>query len=173
MIGDCAPAEYRIVPPGPHVPPRPKEVSANACTDASFTSTDFSFVSAKNPRDLPSGDQKGNVAPSVPCMGRASTEFIGRTQIIVLPSAPVAVNASDVPSVEATGGPALSPARFSDIFSGGLITVRMERAGGVGRCSSQPTAAPSSSAASAPAAHEIRSRLCDSGTGAAAATAAV
>ncbi len=88
----------------------------------------FSLPSAKNPRERLSGDQKGKIAPSVPGSACASSEFMGRTQSAVLPSAPVAANAMDAPSGESTGGPAESPVRLNVVFSGGSMTVRMERA---------------------------------------------
>lgn len=76
------------------------------------TSTIFSFPSAKNASERLSKDQKGKIAPPVSGSGRASRELVGRTQIVVLPSAPAAANAIEEPSGETTGGPALSPVRL-------------------------------------------------------------
>ncbi len=42
------------------------------------TSTRFNAVSAKNPIVRPSGDQKRDAAPSVPRIGRASSDENGR-----------------------------------------------------------------------------------------------
>ncbi len=44
-------------------------------------STRFKAVSAKNPIVCPSGDQKRDAAPSVPGIGRASSEENGRRKI--------------------------------------------------------------------------------------------
>src|SRR5581483_2349570 len=63
----------------------------------------LSLPSAKKPRCALSGDQNGNMAPSVAGTGRASTEFNGRTQIWSL-----FVNASMLPSGDSEryfGGP--------------------------------------------------------------------
>ena len=46
---------------------------------------------APNAIDRPSGDQKKVTGPSVPATGRASSESIGRIQICIWPSAPIAV----------------------------------------------------------------------------------
>src|ERR1700728_842226 len=48
-----------------HVPPRPEAASQMVWTGPPAMSSFFSFPSAKNARDLPSGDQKGNRAPPV------------------------------------------------------------------------------------------------------------
>ena len=42
------------------------------CTFPPFSSTVFNFPPAKNPSERPSGDQKGEAAPSVPGMAVAS-----------------------------------------------------------------------------------------------------
>src|SRR5262249_50061240 len=55
-----------------HVPPRPEGASQIVCTGPPDTSTFFSFPSAKNARDLPSADQNGKLAPSVPVILFAS-----------------------------------------------------------------------------------------------------
>src|SRR5947209_19554957 len=98
--------EYRITPSAPHAPPRPNGASARICGELLLSSTVFSLFSAKNPRDVLSGDQKGNIAPSVPGIMRASRESMGRTQIAVFPLASVAVTAMVAPAVESAGAPA-------------------------------------------------------------------
>src|SRR6202521_181958 len=85
----------------------------------------FNLLSAKNPRERLSVDQKGKIAASLPARERASSVFRGRIQRAVLPSAPVAANASDEPSGDKTGGPAKSPVRLSGVVGGASMTVRM------------------------------------------------
>ena len=104
--GVCVPAENTITPPGPQAPPRPNGASAITCAEPPFKSTVFNFPSAKNPSERLSGDQKGKIAFSVPGTTRTTSESMGRTQIEVLPSALVAVNATLAPSGDSTGGPA-------------------------------------------------------------------
>src|SRR6202167_2132176 len=88
--GGCVLEEKSITPPGPHAPPRPKGASATTCGGPPLRSIVFSLLSAKNPSEWPSGDQKEKPAFSVPGNLLASSNFIGRTQSVVLPSAPVA-----------------------------------------------------------------------------------
>src|ERR1700693_490670 len=85
----------------------------------------FNLLSAKNPRERLSGDQKGKIAPSVPARERASRVFTGRIQRAVLPSAAVAAKRSDDASGDKTGGRAKSPVRLSEVLAGGSMTVRM------------------------------------------------
>src|SRR5580704_7860679 len=125
--GAAGVGEKIITPSAPHAPPRDSDASATTCAEPPLRSIVFSLASAKKPSERLSGDQKGNIAPFVSGISRASSAFMARTQSEVLPSAPVAVNAIDVPSGESTGGPAASPVRFSVLFSGGLITVRRTR----------------------------------------------
>ena len=73
-----------------------------------------------------SNDQKGKMAFSVPAIWRASSELTGRTQRVLLPSASVAVNAIIEPSGDITAGPAVSPVGLKCVFSGGVMTVRMD-----------------------------------------------
>src|SRR5581483_3176786 len=98
-----------------------------------------------------SGDQNGKIAPVVSGNIRASSVSTGRTQSMILPSGPVAVNATLDPSGAKTGGPAKSPLKFSVVFSGGLITVRIDCAGRFGCNKKIPATAPSTSAANTPA----------------------
>src|SRR5580698_2008002 len=120
MTGAVGAGENRITPPGPQAPPRPRGASLTIWVEPPSRSTVLSLPSAKNPRERLSGDQKGKVALSVPGSSRASTVLVGRTQSAILPSVPVAANARDAPSGDATGGPAESPVRLNVVFSGGL-----------------------------------------------------
>src|SRR6266853_5171669 len=131
--GACGDGENTITPPGPQAPPRPSWASQITCVEPPFRSIVFNLLSAKNPSERLSGDQKGKIALSVSGSAWASSEFMGRTHRPVLPSAPVAANTIDVPSDESTGGPAPSPVRLSVVFSGGLMTVRMAGAVWAGR----------------------------------------
>src|SRR3954449_7184243 len=106
----------------------------------------FNLPSAKNPMERLSGDQNGKTAFSVAASRRASSEFAGRTQTLVWLSVPVAVKATYVPSGDKTGGPAESPVRLSVVFSGGLMTLRMDGAGRTGGWSRNPAAAPRTTA---------------------------
>ena len=63
-------------------------------------STRFNLPSAKNARDRPSGDQKTDVAPSVPATGRASNADRARSKMRVAPAGAVATSASWDPSDE-------------------------------------------------------------------------
>src|SRR5713101_2193462 len=170
MRGACGFGENRITPPGPQAPPRPSWASQIACTEPPFSSIVFNLLSAKNPSERLSGDQKGKIAPSVSGSAWESNEFIGRTHSPVLPSALVAAKAIDAPSGESTGGPAPSPVRLIVVFSGGLMTVRMARAVWAGRKRNIPAAAPRIIAATKAAAQPRRSRACE-GEGGNAATA--
>src|SRR4029077_11067551 len=98
--GACGAEENRIPPPGPQAAPRPSWASQIVCTEPPFKSIVFNLLSAKNPSDRLSGDQKGKIALSVSVSAWESSEFIGRTHSPVLPSAPVAAKAIDVPSGE-------------------------------------------------------------------------
>src|SRR5664279_6252946 len=153
--GACGLGENRITPSGPHVPPRPSATSQTANGEPLLRSIVFSFVSAKNPSERLSGDQKGKIAFSVPGITRASSTFMGRTPSAVFPSAPVAANAMDVPSGDSTGGPAVSPVRLSVDFSGGLMTVRVDGAGGLGRLKKTPASTPSAMAATSATAQPL------------------
>src|SRR5579862_5447648 len=79
-MGEIGPDE-NIMVPGPHDPPRPRGASQMTVGESPVKSTVFTLASAKKPSERLSGDQKGKIASSVPESERASSEFIGRTQI--------------------------------------------------------------------------------------------
>src|ERR1017187_10059864 len=68
-------------PPRPQVPdlPPPPALSQIVTGAPPGRSRRFSLLSAKNPSDVPSGDQNSETAPSVPARGRASTPEGGRS----------------------------------------------------------------------------------------------
>src|SRR5437879_3759583 len=80
---------------------------------------------AKNPSDLPSGDQKGRVAPSVLARDLALRSSRERTQSEFRPSE-TPTNASRLPSGENAIGPA---SRTKAALSGGRIEDRTIGAG--------------------------------------------
>src|SRR6185295_7326899 len=91
----------RIRPSLPHVPVGLLPSVAHTVRIAfPVRSTRFNLPSAKNSSDRPSGDQKADVAPSVPVTGRASKADKGRSQIRVGPAGAVATRASWDPSGE-------------------------------------------------------------------------
>src|ERR1700751_469606 len=130
-----------MLPSEPHAPPRPYGASAMTWAVPPATSTTLSFPLAKNARDRLSKDQKGKIAPSGSASSCASRELVGRTQIVLLPSASAAAKAIAEPSGEMIGGPALSPVRLMWVLSGGLMTERMLGTG-VERCEKNPAIAP-------------------------------
>src|ERR1700678_326007 len=130
-----------MTPSAPHAPPRPKEASARIWGEPPDRSTVFNLPSAKNAMERPSKDQKGKMESSVPRSWRASRELTGRIQIEVLPSTPVAANATLERSSERTGGPAVSPVRLTCACSGGLMAVRIDGPG-AGRCRRNPAMMP-------------------------------
>src|ERR1051326_290672 len=85
------------------------------------------WPSAKNPRFLPSVDQKGNMALSVPVRRWGAKLLMLRTQIAGMMSlwAPCATKAILVPSGEITGGPAVSPRESRTVSAGAVISARM------------------------------------------------
>ena len=68
-----------IVPVGLHAPPFPSGASQMTTGTPPATATFISLPRAKNPSDVPSGDQNGCFAPSVPAMAVASRESSDRT----------------------------------------------------------------------------------------------
>src|SRR6185503_20471199 len=86
-------------------PPREARASASVIGGAPCASILFSLRSAKNPMNLPSGDQKGYRAPFVPASGRAVSEFKSRIQIWPASASPseLATNATRVPSGDIAG----------------------------------------------------------------------
>ena len=80
--------------------PRPSGASQIVCTVPPEAGTFLSFWSAKKPMNLLSGDQKGQVASSVPASGWTPNPSMRRTQICRFPSAPLAAIARVEPSGE-------------------------------------------------------------------------
>src|ERR1043165_6085137 len=70
-IGLCHVGEKMIVPSLLHDPGRPPAASQSDTGTPPVRSTFFSLSSAKNAMKRLSGDQNGNVAVSVPAIGRA------------------------------------------------------------------------------------------------------
>src|SRR4051812_44376342 len=88
----------RMTPSAFQVPPRPLLAGASTCAGPPRRSIRFNWPPAKKPSVFPSGDQNGQVAPSVPASAEASTASTGRIQICETPLAPDATNASWRPS---------------------------------------------------------------------------
>src|SRR5262252_9032193 len=86
--------ENTITPLILQLAPRPSCASQRICAVVALSSIVFSLPFAKNPRDRLSGDQKGKMASLVSGRVRASDAFVGRTQIAVFASVPVAVKAT-------------------------------------------------------------------------------
>src|SRR5262249_39411526 len=84
-------------------PPANPSVSQSTVTGPPSAATFLSFLPAKNPRYLPSGDQKGASASSVFSSGSAFSELRGRIQISRLVLGATAENASSLPSGEMAG----------------------------------------------------------------------
>src|SRR6266542_6997188 len=89
-----------------HVPPPASRASQSTSGAPPDASTLFSFPSAKKPSLRPSGDQKGQQAPSVPERGRSEEALSVRTQRRLSLPAVEATNANSRPSGERAGGPA-------------------------------------------------------------------
>ena len=122
--------ENTIVLSGPHVPPRWVRTSYKVAGVAAVsTSSRFSLRSAKNPIDALSGDQNGEMPPSVPGSCLASSIASDRIQSAV-PSSVRALKTTRRPSGEmarmvlgtpsSTAGGHLTPAgRLMDAGTGG------------------------------------------------------
>ena len=121
------PVPARIVPSGPHAPPRGSgtPVISNAGPPTALTL--LSFPSAKNPTDKLSGDQNGRSAPSVPGIACAVPVSKRRSHSMGRAPVPAAVKTIERPSGDrascgagtlAMGGP------VSTVPSGGLILSR-------------------------------------------------
>src|ERR1700682_4275862 len=93
------PGEDKMTPSGFPAPPLPLRASHRICGVPPNAVVFFNFPSAKKPRDCPSGDQNGKLAPSVPGRGLADREARGRIQSCVLPSSE-ADSATRLPSGE-------------------------------------------------------------------------
>ena len=92
-----------MAPSGPHAPRwGSRGASHRVRTGPPTTSTRFNFPSAKNPIDRLSGDQNGEIAPSVPETACAVAESSRRIQSCRLCRL---TNATRVPSGEITGLP--------------------------------------------------------------------
>ena len=121
---------------------------ANHRWHASSNLDPFELAPAKKPSDPASGDQKGNVAPSVPGSSRAIREFKGRTQSLVPPEEPV-TNAIVSPSGE-IAAPVSTP---NSVPRGGLtvsLTARFSTTSGCPRWATvQPSASPTTNKAAA------------------------
>ena len=121
MIDDPAESDAnRIRPSAPQEPEYPDELSVGHRTTAVFPdrSMRFSLSSAKNPRDLPSGDQNADTAPSVPGSGVASGAASGRShrrrpaasdaaKTIVVPSGDTAISTFSKNVKDRPGGGAM------------------------------------------------------------------
>src|ERR1700722_7685622 len=87
----------------------------------------LSCWSAKKPMDLPSGDQKGNLPPSVPGSGFAVALSKGRRNSSCFPST-IPAKTRLLPSREMAGAPAWSPSVTRVTLGGSTITERTTRA---------------------------------------------
>lgn len=103
----------------------------------------FSLPGTKKPTDRLSGDQNGNVAPSVPSSGWAVSAESGRTHSSLLPESSPALKTSRVPSGERTAPP-VAPLKTNCVFSGGRMKERTVR-GRTDAARSQATANPTAS----------------------------
>src|ERR1700722_19319948 len=95
-----------ITPRWLHDAPRPSGASQSICTGPPASATFFNFPAEKKPRDLPSGDQKGKDAGTIPSSFRAVPVVTSRTHNSKSLLPPVR-KASLEPSGESAGG--LSP----------------------------------------------------------------
>src|ERR1700735_1731650 len=118
--GSLSPGVNTITPSLFHVPPRPVGASQRICTTPPVAGTRLSFESAKKAKFRPSPDQKGYVAPSVPCKGWVVPELSVRTKINCL-RWPSATNAMAEPSGEITNWFSL-PMDPNSNPSGGFIS---------------------------------------------------
>src|SRR5258707_15284966 len=75
----------RMTPSLFQLPPRPDGASHRVCIGPPAISSLFSFPSAKNARDRPSGDQNGKLAPSVLARLFGSREPISYNRRALLP----------------------------------------------------------------------------------------
>src|SRR5262245_44058383 len=87
-----------------HEPPKPAGASQSATSPEPLASTRLSLPLAKNPIDLPSGDQNGCDAPSVPGSGCAEKPSSARIHNRLWPSASVATKAIRLPSADNAKG---------------------------------------------------------------------
>src|SRR5262245_40754762 len=101
------------------VPPRAFGASHKVWVGLPAVSTVLSFCEAKKPMDRLSGDQNGNIAPSVPVRACGTSVSSCFTQMRILPELSRAVNASVRPSGETIA--VLNPLipESKNVFSGG------------------------------------------------------
>src|ERR1700712_3052151 len=102
-----------------HEPPRGLGASARTVIGPPDASTFLSRPSAKNPRNFPSADQKGNEAPSVPSIFFAVRSLSDCTQMELRSFWLRMQNATRVPSAVIAGGPEKSPVKSKLISTGG------------------------------------------------------
>ncbi len=121
-----------MTPSGLQFPPCPQGASASVRGGPAAASIVLSLPPAKNPMDLPSGDQNGNLALSVPTRGCAVREFRDRTHSCQLPLADRAANTRRRPSSEIAGAFRLLLKSNAAPSSGGIVVVTT-RASGVSR----------------------------------------
>src|SRR5580700_3977945 len=95
-----------ITPRGLHDAPRPSGASQRICTGPPASATFFNFPAEKNPRYLPSGDQKGKVGRST-STGWAVPVATSRTHNLVSEGSPVR-KASFEPSGESVRAPTVT-----------------------------------------------------------------
>src|SRR5713101_5101968 len=136
-------------------PPRAFGASASTVTGPPDAETFFRWPSAKKPTNLPSADQNGNEAPSVPSSFFAVSSLRDRTQIESRSFGVRAQNATAAPSGEITGGPEKSPVKSNPVSVGGIKKDRSDGAGSGARKFDQPRSA---SNATITAAQRRRSR---------------
>src|SRR5437870_9828096 len=94
-----------------HDPPRALDASANTETGPPDAEIFLRCPSAKNPTDFPSGDQKGNAAPSVPSSLFAASSFSDCTQSASRSFGLRAQYTMALPSGAIAGGPEKSPVK--------------------------------------------------------------
>src|SRR5262245_1948774 len=105
----------------PHDPPRAFCASPKMMAGPPPAGIFFNFELAKNATNLPSGDQKGNAAPSVPSSRTAVAEFNDRIQILADSFSLRATNAAWLESGEIAGGPEKSPVKSNRLSVGAGI----------------------------------------------------
>src|ERR1700719_5426760 len=109
-----------------HEPPRGLAASARTVTGPPAAGTFLRWPSAKNPKKLPSADQNGKEAPSVPSILRGVRSLRVCTQIMSRSFWLRALKAIAVPSVVITGGPEKSPVKSKpDPVGGGKYERRV------------------------------------------------
>src|SRR5256885_13972327 len=102
-----------------HDPPRGLGVSVRTVTGPPAAGTFFKWPSAKKPRNFPSADQKGKMAPSVPSSFLGFGSLRDCTQIESRSFWLRAQYATAMPSAEITGGPEKSPVKSNPMSAGG------------------------------------------------------